>query len=172
MLAYQLGLAIFASLTTSVKRGDFIGAVMAGPPVGIALGVAVEELARRHLRAPWPRFLMWAVRGYIVILGLVLFLIHLEVRKHVGEAMAGLLLVVGISLVAVPFLPFFLFALMSPDFLVKLVAMVAFGVPGVVPIALLIWHAASRERDATGSAEAVAAGASMPAPSNEGDRGS
>jgi hypothetical protein len=146
-LAFQLGLAVYASLSFPVRRGDFIGAPMAGAPLAVAFGVAVAEVARRNLGAIWPRFLMWATRGYVLCLCLALFLIHFDATKQAGEAAVGLLLVVGISVVAVPFLPFFMFSFFGSHAFYKVPAMAALGLLGALPIALLIGHAVSRERN-------------------------
>ena len=156
MLAFQLGLAIYASLSTPVRRGDFIGAPMAGAPLAIACGVGVAELARRTLGALWPKFLMRATRVYALVLSLVLFLIHLESTRHAGEAATGLLVVIGISVVAVPFVPFFMFSFLGSHAIYKVPVMAALGGAGVLPIALLIWHAGSRARgNHTGRPEPV-----------------
>src|SRR5688500_8116837 len=86
MLAFQLGLAIYASLTTHAGHGDFIGAPMAGAPLALACGVAVATRARRNLGPVWPGFLMRQIRGYVSVLGVLLFLVHLDATGHADEA--------------------------------------------------------------------------------------
>jgi hypothetical protein len=146
MLAFQLGLALFASLAYSVRNGDFIGAPIAGAPFSVAFGVGISEMACRRLGAVWPKRVMRSTRTYVFVLALVLFLVHFAATTRAGEAMLGLLLVIGTSLVAVPFLPMFMFSFFGSHAWYKVPAIVALGGLSVAPIALTILYATTDEQ--------------------------
>jgi hypothetical protein len=146
MLACQLGLALFASLAYPVKNGDFIGAPMAGAPFSVAFGVGISHMACRRLGAVWPKRVMRSTRAYVFVLALVLLLVHFAATARVEEAMLGLLLVIGTSLIAVPFLPMFMFSFFGSHAWYKVPVIVALGGLSVAPIALVILYATTDEQ--------------------------
>lgn len=147
--AYQFGFHIYI-LSTFVP-GERTGglaemSVVVGTPPALAWAVFAARYARRAFEArSIPATILFGAAGYAVAMVLA-FTVFVSNRLGWDTAQEWLLLIPLITVLSTAILPGSLaVCLLNPVW--ETVALVAFGVPTVGPILLLIWWTASRKAD-------------------------